>query len=496
MTNTLIILGNQLFPISYIRKIAPKTIYMREDIGLCSYQLHHKHKIILFLSSMRSYRDELIKQKFNVHYEELKTNKSVTYVSSLKKYLSNSKSQDVTMFEIEDKWFEKEIIDIQKYGIKITFADSPMFLVGKKEFAELCPPKKTTPKYRMTDFYIKQRKKMDLLIEDNKPIGGKWTYDKENRKKIPKKIEIPKSLIHKDTQNTKDVKEIVDNVFKDNHGEVDTFNYPTTRKSALKSLDEFLSTKLEMFGDYEDSVDARSPFWFHSVLSPILNIGLITPEDVISKIRKIKNININSYEGYIRQIIGWREFMRGIYHTDGKEMQNSNFFGHNRKMNSSWYNGSTGIDPLDYTIKNTIKHSYAHHIERLMIQANIMNLCEIHPKNVYKWFMEMYIDSSDWVMTPNVYSMGLYADGGIMATKPYICGSNYIMKMMDFKKGHWCNIMDGLYWRFINKNRDYFKTNARSSMMVTLFDKMNAARKKDILSKAEDFIQENTQKND
>jgi deoxyribodipyrimidine photolyase-related protein len=188
--------------------------------------------------------------------------------------------------------------------------------------------------------------------------------------------------------------------------------------------------------------------------------------------------------------------MRGIYHTDGKEMQNSNFFGHSRKMNDSWYNGSTGIDPLDYTIKSTIKHSYAHHIERLMIQANIMNLCEIHPKNVYKWFMEMYIDSSDWVMTPNIYSMGLYADGGIMATKPYICGSNYIMKMMDFKKGVWCNTMDGLYWRFINKNRDYFRTNARSSMMVTLFDKMNAVRKKDILSKAEDFIQENTQKND
>ena len=492
MTDTLVILGNQLFPISYIKEIAPKAIYMREDMGLCSYQLHHKHKIILFLSSMRSYRDELIKQKFNVHYEELKTNKSVTYISSLKKYLSNSKSQDVTMFEIEDKWFEKEIINIQKDGIKITFIDTPMFLVGKKEFVELCPPKKTTPKYRMTDFYIKQRKKMDLLIENNKPIGGKWTYDKENRKKIPKKIEIPKSLTHRDTQNTKDVKEIVGNVFKDNHGEVGTFNYPTTRKSALKSLDEFLSTKLEMFGDYEDSVDARSPFWFHSVLSPLLNIGLITPDDIISKIRKIKNININSYEGYIRQIIGWREFMRGIYHTDGKEMQNSNFFGHNRKMRASWYNGTTGIDPLDYTIKNTIKHSYAHHIERLMIQANIMNLCEIHPKNVYKWFMEMYVDSSDWVMTPNVYSMGLYADGGIMATKPYICGSNYILKMMDFKKGDWCMTLDGLYWRFINKHKKFFKSNPRLSMMTIMLEKMKPSRKEELFFHADKFIKEHT----
>ena len=492
MTDTLVILGNQLFPISHIRAIAPKKIYMREDLGLCSYQLHHKHKIILFLSSMRSYRDELIKHKFNIHYEELKTDKSLTYISSLKKYLNNSKAKNITMFQIEDKWFEKEITDIRKDGLGVKFIDTPMFLVGKKEFLELCPPRETTPKYRMTDFYIKQRKKMDLLIEDNKPIGGKWTYDKENRRKIPKKIEVPKSLTHKDTQNTKDVKEIVGNVFKDNHGEVGTFNYPTTRKSALKSLDEFLSTKLEMFGDYEDSVDARSPFWFHSVLSPLLNIGLITPDDIISKIRKIKDININSYEGYIRQIIGWREFMRGIYHADGKEMQGSNFFGHNRKMSSSWYDGSTGIDPLDYTIKNTIKHSYAHHIERLMIQANIMNLCEIHPKNVYKWFMEMYVDSSDWVMTPNVYSMGLYADGGIMATKPYICGSNYILKMMDFKKGDWCMTLDGLYWRFINKHKKFFKSNPRLSMMTIMLEKMKTSRKEELFFHADKFIKEHT----
>lgn len=492
MINTLVILGNQLFPISYIRKIAPKAIYMREDMGLCSYQLHHKHKIILFLSSMRSYRDELIKQRFNVHYEELKIDKSATYTSSLKKYLTNSKTKNITMFEIEDKWFEKEIISIQGDNLRIKFIDTPMFLVGKKEFLELCPPRKTTPKYRMTDFYISQRKRMNLLIEDNKPTGGKWTYDKENRKKIPKKIEIPQSMTHKDTQNTKDVKEIVGNVFKDNYGEVGTFNYPTTRKSALKSLDEFLSTRLEMFGDYEDSVDARSPFWFHSVLSPLLNIGLITPDDIISKIRKIKSININSYEGYIRQIIGWREFMRGIYHADSKEMQNSNFFKHNREMSSSWYDGSTGIDPLDYTIKNTIKHSYAHHIERLMIQANIMNLCEIHPKNVYKWFMEMYSDSSDWVMTPNIYSMGLYADGGIMATKPYICGSNYILKMMDFKKGDWCITLDGLYWRFINKHKKFFKSNPRLSMMTIMLEKMKTSRKEELFFHADKFIKEHT----
>jgi len=173
-------------------------------------------------------------------------------------------------------------------------------------------------------------------------------------------------------------------------------------------------------------------------------------------------------------------------------MEKSNFFNHKRKFTNAWYEGTTGLDPLDYTINSTIKYAYSHHIERLMIQVNLMNLCEIHPKYAYKWFMELYIDSSDWVMTPNVYSMGLFADGGIMATKPYICGSNYILKMMDFKKGAWCDIMDGLYWRFIDKNRNFFKTNPRLNMMVSLFDKMKKQKKDLIIGKAEDFISKNT----
>ena len=173
-------------------------------------------------------------------------------------------------------------------------------------------------------------------------------------------------------------------------------------------------------------------------------------------------------------------------------MADSNFFDNRRKMCESWYNGSTGILPLDYSIKSTLKHSYAHHIERLMIQANIMNLCEIHPKHVYDWFMEMYIDSSDWVMTPNIYSMGLFADGGIMATKPYLCGSNYVLKMMNFKKGEWCNILDGLYWRFIDKHIDFFKSNPRLSMMAVILSKMDIEKKKALFKYAESFIEKNT----
>ena len=184
--------------------------------------------------------------------------------------------------------------------------------------------------------------------------------------------------------------------------------------------------------------------------------------------------------------------MRGIYQNYCRQMETSNFFNHKKKMKISWYNGTTGLDPLDNSIKNSLKYGWTHHIERLMILANIMNLCQINPKEVYKWFMEMFVDSSDWVMAPNVYGMGLFSDGGIFATKPYICGSSYFLKMMDFKRGEWCNTMDGLYWNFINKNRKFFLKNPRLSMMVRISEKMNKERKSRIFKAAEKFIKQNT----
>jgi deoxyribodipyrimidine photolyase-related protein len=263
----------------------------------------------------------------------------------------------------------------------------------------------------------------------------------------------------------------------------------------VKLLNFFIKEKSNLFGDYEDAVNQKDNILFHSALSPYINLGLITPEFIIQKVldfHKKNKIRMNSLEGYIRQVIGWREFMRGIYQSYSEEMETKNFFKQNRKMKKSWYEGTTGLPPLDHAIKNALNHGWSHHIERLMILSNIMNLCEIKPNVVYKWFMEMFVDSSDWVMVPNVYGMGLFSDGGIFATKPYICGSAYFMKMMDFKKGEWCNTMDGLYWRFIDRNRNFFLTNPRLSMMVRIFDKMKTDRKKLILSEADKFIKQNT----
>ena len=223
----------------------------------------------------------------------------------------------------------------------------------------------------------------------------------------------------------------------------------------------------------------------------MLNIGLISPEEVVESVleyAKAHNIPINSTEGFIRQIIGWREFIRGIYEVKGVEERTRNFWGFTRKIPESFWRGETGILPVDVTIKKVLQTGYCHHIERLMVLGNFMVLCEFDPDEVYRWFMELFIDSYDWVMVPNVYGMSQFADGGLMSTKPYISGSNYLIKMSDYPKGDWQEIWDGLFWRFMHVHRDFFQQNPRLGMLVGTFDKMDREKKEEHLVVAERYL--------
>ena len=468
---------------------------MSEDYQLCTYERHHKLKILLFLSSMRSYADKLKETNFKLNYSKIDSSDfKKDYTKKLEKVLNANKIKEITSFEIEDKFFETKIKNyLKKQNIKWNIIRSPMFLDNREDFKNYLSK---TKKPFMARYYKEKRERLNILLnKDGSPEGGKWSFDEDNRKKLPKNISIPKFPIIKETNHTKDLKPIIQKLFDKHPGDTKNFWFATEYKEILKLLDFFIKDKLNLFGDYEDAVDQNNNILFHSALSPYINLGLLTPDIIIHKIiryHNVKGVRLNSLEGYIRQLIGWREFMRGIYQNYSREMETNNFFKHNRKMKDSFYSGSTGLNPLDHAIQNADKFGWSHHIERLMILSNIMNLCEIEPKLVYKWFMEMFVDSSDWVMVPNVYGMGLYSDGGIFATKPYICGSSYFMKMMDFKKGDWCQIMDGLYWRFINRNRQFFLKNPRLSMMVRIFDKMKEDRKKLILSEADKFIKRNT----
>jgi len=486
-----VILGNQLFDTKYIRDFKNSTFFMCEDYELCTYQRHHKLKILLFLSSMRSYADLLKKEKYKIKYFDLDNDFKVPYEIKLKNFIFKNDITELITFEIEDKFFENKIRKlVNTIKIKWKIIDSPMFLNSRKEFRNYL---NLTKKPLMANFYKIVRKKYNILMDGDKPRGGKWSYDSENRKKLPKNFQIPIIPQIQETNHTKKLKDIVTKKFSKHPGDIKNFWIPTTQKDAEKWLNFFIKNKLNLFGDYEDAVDKDNNILFHSALSPLINLGLLTPLQIIKEIKKVeKKIKINSFEGYFRQIAGWREFIRGIYQNYDKNLEKNNFFNHNNFFKNSWYEGTTGLVPLDHSIKNSINYGWTHHIERLMILANLMNLCEIKPKEVYNWFMEMNMDSSDWVMMPNVYGMGLFSDGGIFSSKPYICGSSYIMKMMNFKKGEWNDVMDGLYWRFINKNRNFFLKNPRLSMMVRIFDKMKIERKNYILNEAEKFINKNT----
>ncbi len=496
MKKLFLILGNQLFNPKYLEKYHDHNFFLAEDYGLCTYERHHKHKILLFLSAMRSYRDELKKKKFEVSYIGIEDKIfKESYENKIMKVVNDLKIKEVSIFEIEDKNFELRLKDLfLKLKIKFNYLKSPMFLNSRRDFKNYLL---STKKPFMANFYKKQRINHKILIDSNgKPTGGKWSFDEENRKKIPKNLKLPDKLSFHESVHTKYLKRIINDLFSDHPGSLEDFWIGTTRNDAIMCLNNFIKEKINLFGDYEDAVDQRDNILFHSALSPLINIGLLTPTEIIDILLKSgQKIRLNSLEGYIRQLIGWREFMRGIYQNYNQELEKKNFFGHKRRMKSSWYKAETGLAPLDMSINNALSYGWTHHIERLMILSNIMNLCEINPLQVYKWFMEMFIDSSDWVMVPNVYGMGLFSDGGIFATKPYICGSSYFLKMMDFKKGDWCDVMDGLYWRFIEKNQNFFLTNPRLSMMLKILKKMTSERKHRIFKAANKFIEENTYEN-
>jgi deoxyribodipyrimidine photolyase-related protein len=489
-----IILGNQLFPLNEIISYKDSYFFMAEDFELCTYEKHHKHKLILFLSSMRKYSSELKSKKFNVTYYQFnKKNINLTYEDKLSEFIKSKNISEINMFEVEDKFFEKRILRFcKKNNIKINFLESPMFLNTRSDFKKYLSKVK---KPFMATYYKQQRIEKNILMNGDKPIGEKWSFDEENRKKIPDNILIPSMPNFTEDADVKDVKKTVDDFFPNHPGNVSSYWLGSSRKDALKTLDVFIKDKIINFGDYEDAVKKNSPFLLHSVLSPYLNVGLITPKEIIKKILdtgKNKKIPLNSLEGFIRQVIGWREFMRGIYQNYDDKLENTNFFNHQRKLTDDWYNGTTGIDPIDDAIKDVNKYGYAHHIIRLMHLSNVMTLSQLHPKEIYKWFMEMFVDSSDWVMSPNVFGMGTFSDGGIFSTKPYICGSNYIIKMSNYKKGNWSDIVDGLYWNFIHTNKDILAKNPRMGMVMMSYRKLKEDRKDYLLKIANEFIAKKT----
>ena len=484
----LLILGNQLFPKQYLPGPGACDIFMAEDVGLCTYERHHQQKLVLFLAAMRSYRDELRGAGYVVHYVELDTSDQRSYEEKLEAAQADS----IQHFEIEDKPFEQRIAAYAaQAGLEREELPSPMFLCSRAQFEHYAADKS---RLLMGDFYKQQRRRLGVLVgDDAEPAGGRWSFDTDNRKKLPRSVVPPDIPAATRTRHVEDLIGIVKREFAGHPGSADEFCWATTRSEALAMLDDFIANRLADFGPYEDAMTTRSATVFHSLLSPYLNMGLLTPQDVLDRVlARAEEMPLQSVEGFVRQVIGWREFVRGVYRQYSEQQESTNFWAHERELTAAWYEGNTGIPPLDDTIQTALRLGWAHHIPRLMVLGNLMTLCEINPRAAHRWFMEMFVDSSEWVMGPNVYGMGLFSDGGLFATKPYICGSNYLLKMSDYGKGPWCDVVDGLYWRFIDKHRDFFAGNPRLALMPRALDRLAADRKQRIFAAAQEFLGSHT----
>ena len=491
-----VILGNQLFAPEHLKGWEHSRFLVAEDLGLCTYVRHHQQKIVLFLAAMRHHRDALRDRGLDVDYVELTDELGdAPYEEKLDAQLRRHPADELVTFEVEDRPFRERLDAFaEERGLTRTVLLSPMFLTPREEFAAYLEEAKGKP--FMARFYERQRTRLGILVDEGgDPVGGRWSFDADNRRKLPKGVELPELPSPSRTEHVEAVIELVRDRFADHPGDARDFWLPPTRRSALAWLRRFLEERLELFGDYEDAMTTRGPFLFHGVLTPMLNLGLLTPGECIERAlayAEDADTRLNSLEGFVRQIIGWREFIRGIDAHFGEEQHQRNFWNADRHLGDAWFTGETGLAPLDHTIRTALRWGWTHHIERLMIAGNLMTLCGIHPHEAYRWFMELYVDSSDWVMGPNVYGMGIFSDGGIFSTKPYVCGSNYVLKMSDYAKGDWCETMDGLYWSFIARHRDFFASNPRLSMMPRQLDKMKPERKDRIFGLAGAFIARTT----
>ncbi|WP_084420292.1 cryptochrome/photolyase family protein [Henriciella litoralis] len=493
MTKTLIIFPHQLFDHHPGLDKRPDRIVLIEDnlfFGDRQYPMRfHKQKLWLHRASMARYMKKLEPLKPEV--ELVRYQKGEALLRPTIERLAKDGAKEIICCDPVDFILERRL---KKYcednGLTLTLLNTPMFLNTPGENKAWREDNKS---WFMAEFYKRQRRQLDVMMDGENPVGGQWSFDEDNRKKVPKKLRdsVPQLRPIGPDEIEEEARRSVEADFPDNYGSLKNLYWPTSHEAAESWLGQFLRERFELFGPYEDALLEGESLLWHSAITPMLNIGLLTPKLVIDAAQAFienKDIPLNSVEGFIRQIIGWREFMRATYEDLGVDMRTTNHWGHTRALPKSFWTGETGIAPIDDTIKRVLDTGYCHHIERLMVLGGFMFICEIDPDDIYLWFMEMFADSYDWVMVTNAYAMSQNADGGRITTKPYFSGSAYVRKMGNHPKGEWCDIWDGLYWRWIWQNREKLSGNARWAMMVSMAEKMDEEKRENHLKTAANFL--------
>ena len=498
MTTALLIFPNQLFRSHPGFDEDPDRVVMIEDSLFFNDPQYpakyHKQRLWLHRTSMARYKAMLEDRNQKVDLIRHEAGKII--LKSTLKDLADDGVERLIVCDPVDFILEKRLRSYaERFDLELTLLPTPLFLNLTAENEDWRADNKS---WFMASFYKYQRRRFDILMDGDDPKGGQWSFDEDNRKKIPKKLlgEAPRLKPYGADEIAEEARQSVNEDFADHYGEIEDLYWPTTHDAAARWFDRFLEERFERFGPYEDAVvEGKSLLW-HSALTPMLNIGLLTPQQIMDATLdyvRSHDVPINSVEGFIRQIIGWREFMRATYVDLGVSMRTTNHWGHTRKIPESFWTGETGIEPIDDIIRRVLKTGYANHIERLMFLGGFMFLCEFDPKEIYRWFMELFVDAYDWVMVPNVYAMSQNADGGQITTKPYFSGSNYVKKMSNWSgKGEWADIWDALYWRWIWQHADELEKNPRWAMMVSTARRMSEEKREAHLNRAANYLRELT----
>ncbi|MDE4134101.1 cryptochrome/photolyase family protein [Phaeobacter sp. QD34_3] len=499
MARLILILGDQLSETLSALQAGDKardTVVMAEVTEEGAYVRHHPKKIALILAAMRKFASHLQDQGWGVAYTRLDDAKNTGTIAGELLRRAAQTGADEVIATTPGEW--RLIRELQSLPLKVSLRPDTRFIATRADFADWAEGRK---QLRMEYFYREMRRKTGLLMEGGKPVGGKWNFDQENRKAPPKEITCADPMQFTPDAETEAVLDLVARRFGDHFGDLRPFHFAVTRADARRALQQFIREGLPLFGNYQDAMLRGQKWLYHSVLSPYLNIGLLLPLEVCRAAEdawKAGDVPINAAEGFIRQILGWREFVRGIYFVQGEDYPSRNALDHRRALPPLYWGAETEMRCLSEAVAQTREEAYAHHIQRLMVTGNFALLAGINPTEVHEWYLAVYADAFEWVEAPNTVGMSQFADGGIVGSKPYVSSGAYINRMSDYckscaykvsqKLGEGACPFNLLYWHFLARHRERFEGNPRMGNMYRTWDRMEDGRRARIIAQAEDFL--------
>ena len=500
VSRLVLVLGDQLSEALSVLSAADKstdTVMMAEVAEETAYVPHHPKKIALIFAAMRKFAAVLEADGWTVAHTALDdTDNAGSLVGEILRRAEQTGAGEVLVTE-PGEW--RLINALQKAPIKTSILPDDRFIASHQEFESWAKGRKAL---RMEYFYRDMRRKTGLLMDGDAPVGGKWNFDHDNRKPAPDEIDFDGPLRFDPDPATEEVLELVEVKFINNFGILRPFWFATTRQQALQQLDHFIAHGLPKFGDFQDAMLKDNRFLYHGLVSTSLNIGLLNPLEVCKAAEAAYYSGaapINAVEGFIRQIVGWREYVRGIYFLEGEGYAGRNALGHDRALPSLYWGGETRMNCVAKAVEQTREEAYAHHIQRLMITGNFGLLAGVSATEMHEWYLAVYADAFEWVEAPNTVGMSQFADGGIIASKPYVSSGAYINRMSDYckscdysvsqKTGEGACPFNLLYWHFLNRHRARFEGNPRMAQMYRTWDRMDAARRDTVLAEGDALLQ-------